>query len=138
MYREEERQTFPTLKHCGVSAIPRSSLGRGLLCRPWKNPNDSKRSETEKFMADYGNDPSLETIVNRARGVFGTATTDVVGQFVAAPIIGTTNLRNLKDIVDGCNHIPQGGSRKGIDIKLTEEEIKYFEEPYRPMTIVGH
>ena len=45
---------------------------------------------------------------------------------VTAPIIGTTNLDNLKDII------------AGVNVKLTEEEIKYLEEPYSPLNIVGH
>ena len=45
---------------------------------------------------------------------------------VTAPIIGTTNLDNLKDII------------AGVNVKLTEEEIKYLEEPYLPLNIVGH
>ncbi|EEB96105.1 hypothetical protein MPER_04814, partial [Moniliophthora perniciosa FA553] len=35
LYREEEREMFPTLKvYLGVGAIPWSPLARGLLCRP--------------------------------------------------------------------------------------------------------
>ncbi|KAM5542376.1 hypothetical protein V8D89_003835 [Ganoderma adspersum] len=135
IYREEEREMFPTLNHFGVSAIPWSSLGRGLLCRPWKNSKDSKRSESDKFLANYGNDPSLGTIVNRVeeiankRGISMARVAlawETSKSVVAAPIIGTTNLHNLKDIVEG------------IDLKLTEEEIKYLEEPYRAVQIVGH
>ncbi|PSR70431.1 hypothetical protein PHLCEN_2v13682 [Hermanssonia centrifuga] len=45
---------------------------------------------------------------------------------VTAPIVGTTNLDNLKDIIAGAN------------VKLTEEEIKYLEEPYQPLNVIGH
>ena len=45
---------------------------------------------------------------------------------VTAPIVGTTNLDNLKDILGG------------VHVKLTEEEIKYLEEPYQPVNILGH
>ncbi len=34
LYREEEREMFPTLKLFGVGAIPWSPLARGLLTRP--------------------------------------------------------------------------------------------------------
>ncbi|KAI0956586.1 hypothetical protein AcW1_005228 [Taiwanofungus camphoratus] len=34
IYREEEREMFPTLKMFGVGSIPWSPLGRGLLTRP--------------------------------------------------------------------------------------------------------
>jgi hypothetical protein len=25
-----------------------------------------------------------------------------------------------------------------VDIKLSEEEIKYLEEPYKPVAVIGH
>jgi hypothetical protein len=25
-----------------------------------------------------------------------------------------------------------------VDLKLSEEEVKYLEEPYKPMGIIGH
>jgi len=45
---------------------------------------------------------------------------------VSAPIIGTTKLENLHDIIGA------------IDVKLTEEEIKYLEESYVPLKVLGH
>ncbi|CAE6441161.1 unnamed protein product [Rhizoctonia solani] len=45
---------------------------------------------------------------------------------VAAPVVGTTSLKNLEDIVGA------------IHVKLTEEEIKSLEEPYVPQAIIGH
>ena len=37
VYREEEREMFPTLKHFGVGIIPWAPLARGLLTRPFKD-----------------------------------------------------------------------------------------------------
>jgi len=51
-----------------------------------------------------------------------TLTKDVV----TAPIIGTTSLDKLKDLISA------------IDLKLSEEEVKYLEEPYKPTPIIGH
>ena len=45
---------------------------------------------------------------------------------VTAPVVGSTSLKNLEDII------------KGLDVTLTEEEIKYLEEPYQPKSIFGH
>jgi aryl-alcohol dehydrogenase-like predicted oxidoreductase len=47
-------------------------------------------------------------------------------EVVTAPIIGTTSLDKLKDLIDA------------VDIKLSEEEVKYLEEPYKPTAIIGH
>ena len=45
---------------------------------------------------------------------------------VSAPIIGTTSLKNLEDLLGA------------LDVTLTDEEIKFLEEEYRPLPISGH
>ena len=45
IYREEEREMFPTLKMFGVGSIPWSPLGRGLITRPFGEK--SKRGNTD-------------------------------------------------------------------------------------------
>lgn len=65
---------------------------------------------------------------------------------VSAPIVGTTNLDNLKDIL-GSHSVIFLFSRilliallftGGLDVKLTPEEIKSLEEPYQPVKPFGH
>ncbi|KAI0669365.1 oxidoreductase [Trametes maxima] len=118
LYREEEREMFPTLKQFGVGATPWSPLARGKLTRPFKS--DSKRGQTDDCMAFYRGDAS-EYIVNHVEEL-----SKKKGPGVSAPIIGTTSLSNLEDILGA------------LDVKLTEEEIKYLEEPYTPKPISGH
>ncbi|CCM05958.1 uncharacterized protein FIBRA_08197 [Fibroporia radiculosa] len=160
IYREEEREMIPTLKvrstvpspfdtihpsgnlpsaralqYFGVSSIPWSPLGRGLLCRPFDKLKDSKRGETDWFLRVYDDIPALEQIINRVEEIakkhqVSMAQVATAWEFskdvVAAPIVGTTSLENLKDILEG------------VYLKLTEEEVKYLEEPYKPMQIIGH
>ncbi|KLO07005.1 Aldo/keto reductase [Schizopora paradoxa] len=45
---------------------------------------------------------------------------------VTAPIIGTTSLKNLEDLIGA------------VHIKLSDEEMKYLEESYIPMAVIGH
>jgi aryl-alcohol dehydrogenase-like predicted oxidoreductase len=47
VYREEEREMFPTLKHFGVGIIPWSPLARGLLTRPYKDGTTTKRRDND-------------------------------------------------------------------------------------------
>ena len=54
---------------------------------------------------------------------------------VSAPIVGTTSLENLKELTG--EHRPclpplflTYSSVEAVHIKLTEEDIKYLEEPY--------
>ncbi|KAG8898681.1 hypothetical protein FRC01_010813 [Tulasnella sp. 417] len=46
--------------------------------------------------------------------------------FITAPIVGTTSLDKLKDLVGA------------VDVKLTEEEVKAIDDLYRPRAIIGH
>ena len=61
-----------------------------------------------------------------------------------APIVGSTRLENLKDMIGEwrvsresthSNHISPSDA---VEIQLTDEEIKYLEEPYQPRAIIGH
>ncbi|KAF8916144.1 NADP-dependent oxidoreductase domain-containing protein [Mucidula mucida] len=48
------------------------------------------------------------------------------GKSVTAPIIGTSSPQNLEELVSA------------IHIKLSEEELKYLEEPYQPLHVFGY
>ena len=51
IYREEEREMFPTLRHFGVRSIPWSPLARGLLTHPLKA--STKRAQTDEWIGMY-------------------------------------------------------------------------------------
>ncbi|KAJ7168463.1 Aldo keto reductase [Mycena filopes] len=135
LYREEEREMFPTLKHFGATAIPWSPLARGALTRPLDSQNTSRGASDAMPPSTYTQTVANQTIVNRVeeiakkRGI-SMAQVSVAWMLgkegVSAPIVGTTSLKNLHDII------------AGVHLKLTEEEIKYLEEPYEPMAILGH
>ncbi|TCD69289.1 hypothetical protein EIP91_008224 [Steccherinum ochraceum] len=137
LYREEEREMFPTLRHdylklFGVGSIPWSPLARGLLTRPFDA--ESHRGKTDIFQRSYVG-PSNAAIINRVEEIAkkrGISMAQVAIAWslgfpgITAPIVGTTNLNNLKDIIDA------------VHIKLTEEETKYLEEAYIPQAVIGH
>ncbi|RPD55358.1 Aldo/keto reductase [Lentinus tigrinus ALCF2SS1-7] len=133
LYREEEREMFPTLKVFGVGATPWSPLARGLLTRP--PSTESKRGGADRLIAWYQNDATTK-IISRVQEVAekkGTSMAQIAVAWmlskdgVSAPIIGSTNLKNLEDIIAGA-----------LDVKLTADEIKYLEEPYQPLKVMGH
>ncbi|EDR02306.1 uncharacterized protein LACBIDRAFT_254038, partial [Laccaria bicolor S238N-H82] len=132
LYREEEREMFPTLKHLGVGSIPWSPLARGLLARPLGG--ETARGGTDRIIKGYQNQ-GLQDIVSRveqiskARGVSmaQVALAWIMGRDgVTAPIVGTTSLENLDDLLGAMN------------LKLTEEEVNQLEEPYKPQAVFGH
>ena len=63
---------------------------------------------------------------------------------VSAPIVGTTNLNNLKEMIGTSSNFARAFAETeaigsdAVQIKLSEEEIKYLEEPYKPTEIFGH
>ncbi|KAI0049042.1 Aldo/keto reductase [Auriscalpium vulgare] len=134
LYREEEREMMPSLKHFGVASIPWSPLGRGLLARP-PDQEKTKRGAFDRWHAMYLENSGGEKIIHRVaklakeKGV-------TMGQLslawimakdaVAAPVVGTTSLDNLYDLLGA------------FDVEINEEEIKFLEEPYTPMPILGH
>jgi len=46
--------------------------------------------------------------------------------FISAPIVGTTSLDKLDDLVKGC------------EVELTAEEIKEIDDEYKTQSIIGH
>ncbi|KAL6308539.1 aryl-alcohol dehydrogenase [Sparassis latifolia] len=133
VYREEEREMFPTLKMFGVGAIPWSPLARGILTRPLGE--QTKRGETENLIGRYTRGAGTPEIVKRVEELAQKKTVSMAQialawsmakDGVTAPIIGTTSLQNLTDIIGAVN------------VELSPEDIKYLEEPYQPMAIDGH
>jgi aryl-alcohol dehydrogenase-like predicted oxidoreductase len=53
VYREEEREMFPTLKHFGVGIIPWSPLARGLLSRPFKGDIRTTRGDVDRWVSVF-------------------------------------------------------------------------------------
>ncbi|KAH8113766.1 aryl-alcohol dehydrogenase [Phellopilus nigrolimitatus] len=116
VYREEEREMMPTLQHFGVGSIPWSPLARGYVTRPVSERTLRADSDIVEEIAKKKGltmaQIALIWVINK--------------DLVAAPIVGTTKLKNLEDLIAVVNE------------KLTDEEMKYLEEAYKPMKIFGH
>ncbi|PAV15225.1 Aldo keto reductase [Pyrrhoderma noxium] len=132
VYRQEEVEMMSALKHYGVSSIPWSPLARGLVCRP--QSEKTVRSQTDFWENPYTSEANPEIIrrieeVAKKRG-FSMAQVSFLWVSnknpVAAPIIGATKLKNLDELIAVVNE------------KLTEEEMKYLEEPYKQIPTLGH
>ncbi|KAI0086916.1 Aldo keto reductase [Irpex rosettiformis] len=132
LYREEEREMYPTLKMFKVGSMPWSPLAGGVLSRPLTK--QSKRSGTDWFLQFY-NQGAKDNIINRVEEVAtkrGISMAKIAlawtlhKDVVTAPVVGFTNFDQLREIIGA------------LDVKLTPEEIKYLEEPYRPIGIIGH
>ncbi|KAJ7774942.1 NADP-dependent oxidoreductase domain-containing protein [Mycena metata] len=109
VYREEEREMFPTLKYFKVGSIPWSPLGRGLLTRPISE--QSKRGNVDRMIKSYHNDATTAIVdrveeISKKRGVSMAqlALAWVMAKDgVTAPIVGSTSLDNLNELL-GARH----------------------------------
>ncbi|CAE6480741.1 unnamed protein product [Rhizoctonia solani] len=134
VYREEEREMMPTLKMFGVGMIPWSPLSQGILARPYEAT--SLRGEKSRFSGMWAKtkEDNKEVILRvekiaKARAISMAQVAiawSLSKDVVSAPIIGTTKLSNLHDLLGV------------LDVKLTEEEIKQLEEPYVYQAIQGY
>ncbi|KAG8801903.1 hypothetical protein FRC16_010853 [Serendipita sp. 398] len=136
IYREEEREMNPLCEWLGVGTIPWSPLSRGILTRPRKDKESTHRAKTDRFISviQKDEDPNL-VIVDRVEEIAtkkGVSMSQIALAWVlqkspvAAPIVGTTNMDHLLDMI------------KAINVKLDADEVKYLEECYTSKPIVGH
>jgi len=134
LYREEEREMIPYCKFSGVGLIPWSPLARGVLCRPWSN-RGTLREQTDGFLNTLFRNRENEidkAIVTRVEEI--AKKRDVTMACVATawsiskgdiPIVGLGSKERIEEAVGNSN------------FELSEEEVKYLEEPYLPKSIQG-
>lgn len=134
LYREDERELIPICDQQNVARTSYSPLAAGRLSRlEWKT--DTKRSQTDKtavskYDSTHETDYRIVLRVDEIARKYNATMTQVAlaWQFargVAAPIIGATKAKHFDDAVGTLN------------IRLTDEDISYLEEPYVPHKIVG-
>jgi aryl-alcohol dehydrogenase (NADP+) len=136
IYREEEREMLPLCADLGVGVIPWSPLARGFLAgNRTKSGGETARATSDAYAKElyYQDDDFIVvdrlTEVAKARGVPNTqvALAWLLSKpVVTSPIIGATKPHHLDDAV------------AALSIKLTHEEIKALEAPYRPHEVKGH
>ncbi len=138
IYREEEREMMPFCLDQGVGVIPWSPLARGFLSgnRARQSQGDTLRAKTDTYAHSlyYRDDDYdvVERLVEVAKKFDGAKPAQVALAWlmhrpgVTAPIIGASKMSHLEDAV------------AAVDIKLSEEEMRLLEEPYRPHPVLGH
>jgi aryl-alcohol dehydrogenase-like predicted oxidoreductase len=133
-YREEEREMLPLCRVDGIGVIPWSPLGGGKLTRPWGAA--TKRVTTDRYnrtMYDDPNSPDRGVVealeaLSKARGIpMAQLALAWVLQVpgITAPIVGASRLGHVEDAI------------AALGVKLTPEEIKALEAPYKPRFVTG-
>jgi aryl-alcohol dehydrogenase (NADP+) len=137
LYREEEREMIPLCLEEGVGLIPWSPLARGFLAgnRSKAEFGSTVRAKTDDYAQKMYYQDSDFDVVNRLSAVArkrGDSNAQVALAWllqkpgVTAPIVGASKMQHLEDAV------------KSMEIRLSEEEVKTLEEPYRPHPVLGH
>ncbi|KAE9572110.1 Aldo-keto reductase dtxS3 [Colletotrichum fructicola] len=130
-YREEEREMNRFCNDTGVGIMPWSPLFGGRLARPL-GYDKSIRSQVKGPMSPAFTEADEEIIrrVEEVAGKKGWSMSHVALAWVRSKgAIPVTGFNSVKRIDEACE-------LRGKT--LTEDEIKYLEEPYVPRNVMGH
>ncbi|CAI4056314.1 aldo/keto reductase SKDI_03G0020 [Saccharomyces kudriavzevii IFO 1802] len=128
LYREDERELIPFAKKHGIGLIPWSPNARGILTRPLNQATDRKNSDpTFKRLKFDCLESHEKGIVNRVEELAkkkGISMAMVSIAWVlskgACPIVGLNSIERVDEAI------------RAVNVQLTEEEIQYLEELYKP------
>ncbi|QIR35906.1 aldo/keto reductase [Tolypothrix sp. PCC 7910] len=137
VYREEEREVIPLALDQGLGIIPWSPLARGFLAgnRSKSEYGETLRAKTDEFAHNlYYQDSDFKVVerVVELAGKRGVKPTQIALAWilhqpgVTSPIIGASKIEHLKEAAEA------------VDLELSQEELKFLEEPYTPHPILGH
>ena len=132
IFREEEREMAALAAFDNIAMTPYSPLAGGRLA---KHPGESSKRFVEDSYARLKYDATAkqdEIIINRVSELAekrGVSMTEISLAWLLtksdSPVVGTTKLHHID------------GAVKSVDLKLTEDEIRYLEEMYVPHALVG-
>ena len=137
IYREEEREMIPLCRAEGVGLIPWSPLARGFLAgnRTADKAGDTTRARTDDIAHRMYYQPDDFAVAERVQQVARDHARKPAQIALAwllsrpgltAPIIGASRMEQLDDAV------------AALEIKMSDDEMKALEEPYRPHPVLGH
>jgi aryl-alcohol dehydrogenase (NADP+) len=142
LYREEEREMIPFCRQEQIGLIPWSPLAVGVLSGKYlkgsqlvvRNSDISRLQPShqnyQRYIAPPENAEIVKRVIETAQGHDVTSVQIAIAWLlhkdVASPIIGTSNPTHVEEAVDA------------LTIKLSDDEISYLEEPYRPKPVTGH
>lgn len=137
VYREEEREMIPLCKDQGIGIIPWSPMARGFFAgnRKRGGGGETSRAQSDPFanelyfreddfvVADYAAEVAK---THHATGSQIALAWLLNKPYIAAPIIGSSKIEHLDQAI------------AAVEIKLTEDEVKWLEASYQPHPVLGH
>ncbi|THU77912.1 Aldo keto reductase [Dendrothele bispora CBS 962.96] len=132
LYREEEREMNAYCNYHGIGLIPWAPVAGGALTHPFgESTARTEASKGTRFEKKYTDtDKEIIKRVQEVAEKHGKSMAQIASAWVNAkvtsPIIGMSSEKRVEEAV-------------GINgLELTEEEVKYLEEPYEPKVVRGH
>jgi len=136
VYREEEQEMLPLCRDEHIAVTPWGPLAAGMLARSAEaSGQGTLRGRTDPFareLYDRVVDHDLVARCHQVAGSKGVSPARIALAWllhkpeVAAPIVGVTRAGHLSDCLGA------------LDVRLSEEEMRFLEELYRQHPIVGH
>lgn len=137
VYREEEREMLPLCREEGIGVNPWSPLARGFLAgnRRRGTEGETRRARGDTYSHQLYRQPEDHDVADRTAAVSqrrGVKPAQIALAWllhqpgVTAPIVGASKMEHLEDAVSA------------LEVKLSEEERRELEEPYRPHPVLGH
>lgn len=116
---------------------PRSPIAKGVLARPHSDRTTGKRADSDRHIKVlFVNSPNPEADkeitdrvekVAKKRGVsMSVVATSWVRGKGCIPIVGCSTVERIEEAV------------QGLQFRLTEDEQKYLEKPYRAKPVSGY
>lgn len=125
LYREDERDLIPFAKRHGLAMTPWSPNAGGQLTRLVAEQKDTERGSGGTFFLNMTG--ASAEIINRVEEIakkynvsMATIATAWILNKGFCPIVGMSSVKRLEDAVHATK------------LQLSEEDIKYLEEPYQP------
>ena len=135
IYREDERELVQLLEEEKMVMTPFAPLAAGRVCRLWDDENSTRAKEDKTANFRYDDLKNIDfPIVKRIKEVADKLKVSMAQvsmawilskSYVASPVIGCTKINQLEDLC------------KSVKVKLSDEDIKYLEELYKPHFIMG-
>lgn len=132
IFRDEEREMARLCHEDNIAMTPYSALAGGRLS---KMPGETSKRLREDSYAKLKYDSTAEQdseIISRVYELackHNASMTEISLSWlmtkVASPVVGATKISHIE------------GAVKAVDLKLSDDEIKYLEEPYVPHRLVG-
>lgn len=133
LYREEEREMIPFCRDSGIGLLPWSPLARGILARPW-DARSTFREQTDRLLQSIVRETETEAnkeviqrvsrIAEKRGSKMATVALSWCLQQGMYPITGLGSVARIDEAL------------LAVSFRLSPDEVKYLEEPYRPMNVI--